>query len=533
MNITEDELYKKCMKNLKKQFPKEALLSAFPIVYQELIQNSLYFLPDDKKQRVAKELYEKGTPTQFKQFCNMKDIDEKYNYLKEWSWELDQRQIAVDPSYNPVKEAKKHAKKLAYRLMAFYIINGLIPANGHSPDFDWAVDKINKYSAGITGFENYNLVEYVEHKYNISQRGVHWEDYLHEFDTEFPQKKAKWVEGDGLVYLNNFNGGKMLGLDLDQTLITTKSGKKFPIDINDYKLLYSPEILHKYIKKGWHPAIFSNQKNTDADYIKTKITNVMKDLKIKRYSAFVSTGDNIYRKPLPYVFELFTNPGKFLFVGDASGRIQDFSDTDRKFALNIQNLYEISTKFKTPEEFFLNKPEEKFVLKGYNPKTFKNTLAYSVNCNKKEMILMVGLPASGKTSLAKLYAEECDYAYISMDALKTQVKCINAVKEALKDKRSIIIDNTNYSAGKRKLYIDLAKPYNYTIRVIQMNVPIELAKHLNYMRMIKTGSKIPTLVYNKLNKEYEAPDEGEGIDRIETQDLWLPDIREFNMYFDK
>jgi len=49
----------------------------------------------------------------------------------------------------------------------------------------------------------------------------------------------------------NFGGtpsSKVIGFDMDSTLITTKSGKTFAVNADDWKLLYSqiPSVLQKY-----------------------------------------------------------------------------------------------------------------------------------------------------------------------------------------------------------------------------------------------------------------------------------------------
>ena len=52
--------------------------------------------------------------------------------------------------------------------------------------------------------------------------------------------------------------------DLDYTLIKPKSGKKFPIDKNDWEWMYPnvPKKLKDYYEKKYTIVIFSNQKNS-------------------------------------------------------------------------------------------------------------------------------------------------------------------------------------------------------------------------------------------------------------------------------
>lgn len=102
-----------------------------------------------------------------------------------------------------------------------------------------------------------------------------------------------------------------------------------------------------------------------------------------------------------------------IYVGDAAGRPfghrswiggneKDFSDSDRKFALNAGLM------FNTPEEFFLGKSEEKFMFLGFDACAWQDSFVSQAGKvvgheigDGLEMVLMVGLPGSGKTTFAK------------------------------------------------------------------------------------------------------------------------------------
>ncbi len=121
------------------------------------------------------------------------------------------------------------------------------------------------------------------------------------------------------------------------------------------------------------------------------------------------------------------------YIGDAAGRpalppkktrtwsggnTKDFADSDRKFAFNA------NIKFQTPEEFFLDEPAEHFVYEGFDAVTWKNQAGFAsgtpiaVEGSDVELVLMVGWPASGKTSFAKAFSERhgapclCNLVYV-------------------------------------------------------------------------------------------------------------------------
>lgn len=75
----------------------------------------------------------------------------------------------------------------------------------------------------------------------------------------------------------------------------------------------------------------------------------------------------------------------------------------------------------------------------------------------KDLVIMVGPPASGKSSFAKDTLVSHGYMWINRDTLNTPAKCLRATEEAMKAGKNVVIDNTNPSRSARADYIDLAK----------------------------------------------------------------------------
>ena len=62
---------------------------------------------------------------------------------------------------------------------------------------------------------------------------------------------------------------------------------------------------------------------------------------------------------------------------------------------------------------------------------------------------------------------------------------------------------------------ELAKKYNYNVRVILMTTSRELAKHNNYVRHIVSGIKIvPEIAYRIYRSTFVRPQISEGISEI-------------------
>ncbi|RYX78239.1 hypothetical protein EON71_01235, partial [bacterium] len=189
-----------------------------------------------------------------------------------------------------------------------------------------------------------------------------------------------------------------------------------------------------------------------------------------------------------------------------------------KFALNI------GVQFKTPEQMFIDKIEKSrftpvsfsknetkqpFTLTGFNPfkHCFEST-SYKFNPKNKELILMIGAPGSGKTDFVKQYIIKHDYDYVNQDSVKSKAKCMQIFLKAIEKQKSIVIDNTNYLKKNRMEYVEIALKHSYTVRYLIMNTNLSLAKHLNYVRHIYSGGKLPlvnNIVYAVYKKNYNAP----------------------------
>jgi bifunctional polynucleotide phosphatase/kinase len=322
---------------------------------------------------------------------------------------------------------------------------------------------------------------------------------------------------------------KLACFDLDDTIINTKTGRKFPKDKFDWKFMYpnTSEKL-KLLSEDHSIIIFTNQAGiennimTEDDFI-DKVKEIFVDLDFK---LFCSKGHNIYRKPYPTFFQKFI-PEKIqytcisnesFYCGDACGRIKDFSNTDLKFALNC------FLNFKTPEEVFLN--ETIIIPKIRYPNILlPSEIKINFTPQKPEIIVMVGCQGSGKSTISNYLNMKFDYIIISNDNK-------NAKYEHLIPQQSVIIDNTNPDISTRKKYIDIAKKYNINIRCIYMTTSIELSKHNNaYRFFIGEKEYIPDIVYKIYSKKFQMPTLMEGFTEVINVDPTMPnDVRYLNFF---
>lgn len=348
----------------------------------------------------------------------------------------------------------------------------------------------------------------------------------------------KWIEEKSFIFgYNNlsFDPKKIKNIylfDLDYTLIKTKSGKKFPIDKNDWIIL-NPNIGTKLNNmSNCLIGIVSNQKGLkNQDDIKNweyKLNQISHELKIN--FVFASTHDDRYRKPLPGSFEYIKeyyktiewdelkSNKKIYYIGDAFGREKDFSDTDIKYAINNE------LKFKTPEIFFkfnndegnsgsITYPVINYLNKQEQTQIF-DKLDKAIQKYKKIIIITIGFPASGKSFLRKeLIKKYPQFHYSNNDDIIEKVQSRMLIKKIDPNYDFIIDDNTNIDKSIRDNKLQMFKDY-YKIG-IWFNYELDVCFHLNWMRMYWFGGKLlPKVTYYTLRKKFDSTDIDVGFDQF-------------------
>ena len=90
------------------------------------------------------------------------------------------------------------------------------------------------------------------------------------------------------------------------------------------------------------------------------------------------------------------------------------------------------------------------------------TLPFDIK-ETRQMILFIGIQASGKTTFYTKVLSQHGYVHINLDTLHTRHKERVAISECYKQGVSFVVDNTNPEKADRARYITEAKQHGYEV----------------------------------------------------------------------
>lgn len=133
---------------------------------------------------------------------------------------------------------------------------------------------------------------------------------------------------------------KIAAFDMDGTLITTKSGRVFPLNPQDWKLLYEPQVKQTLQKlhheDNYKIVIITNQagigtgKLSKNDF-RSKVESIVNSIQVPLQLFAATQKHCVFRKPRPGFWEYlqkYKNDGleidmkNSFYCGDAAGRIR-------------------------------------------------------------------------------------------------------------------------------------------------------------------------------------------------------------------
>lgn len=232
------------------------------------------------------------------------------------------------------------------------------------------------------------------------------------------------------------------------------------------------------------------------------------------------------------------------YCGDAAGRLGDHAATDYCFARNI------GIRFLTPEQVFANDgsgwlPPDYIgceIEAHYDKKDLDvlggagvafDDLQYvaqetlgRAGADAKIFILLVGAPASGKTTFATRLAVRTGIAHLDEVDMRTFPKKAVGLPR-------IVADATHPTAARRKVVLDWARSHGYRTLIVHMETSKKLCEHLNMARAELMGSTlIPIIAQRVYWKNLEPPEKSEADDGVIRTTFWPaenapPEVTEF------
>jgi len=104
---------------------------------------------------------------------------------------------------------------------------------------------------------------------------------------------------------------------------------------------------------------------------------------------------------------------------------------------------------------------------------------------------------------------------VNRDTLKN--RCLKVAENAIKEGKSVVVDNTSPSVKVRQEYLEIAKEHSVPVRAFHFRADQNLAQHMNrYRERITKGQSphVPRVGYNMFKKNFESPSKKEGFTEI-------------------
>lgn len=149
------------------------------------------------------------------------------------------------------------------------------------------------------------------------------------------------------------------------------------------------------------------------------------------------------------------------------------------------------------------------------------------------LYMTIGLQASGKTAYIEKHAPK-DAIIISPDRIRREVFNVEydpgvedgvwsmffrQLEQALREQKTVIIDNTNVTRSARAMMISIAKRYNIPVIGYWFKVPIEECLRRNQER----ERKVPEHMIHTMQRMFDEPHIEEGFQEIK-EVSYMPDI---------
>jgi len=150
----------------------------------------------------------------------------------------------------------------------------------------------------------------------------------------------------------------------------------------------------------------------------------------------------------------------------------------------------------------------------------------------KKVIMGIGIPGSGKTTILKEFADKNGYEYICPDDIRLEMtgdssnqtknrevwaEAYKRVEENLNKNKTSVFDATFADSYQRKSFIDFTRTHGVEkVQGVYLDIDLEIAKKRNSIR----ERKVPDYVLERMSKSLSdlPPEITDGFDLIVTLD---------------
>jgi predicted kinase len=132
-----------------------------------------------------------------------------------------------------------------------------------------------------------------------------------------------------------------------------------------------------------------------------------------------------------------------------------------------------------------------------------------------ELIVFVGLPASGKTTyFRRTFADT--HQHVSKDMMPRSAnkdkRQRELIVEALASGRSVVVDNTNPTVASRAPLLEMAR--HHGARTVAIEFEAEVRECVAMNRLREGMAKVPNVAIFTAAKKFQKPSLDEGFDEV-------------------